>query len=208
MSWLRVCRELSLEWFDLPEVRGLRLRLVQEQEAARPLSPGVTRALMDHPPFWCLVWPSGRLLARMLASGAIDCRGKSVLDFGCGGGAVGLAAALSGAERVVCCDLDPEALEMTRLNAAASGVEVETLERAPSDTFDLTLLADVLYDHDNLPLLEHLREGCRELWVADSKMHDPLPGLKKVRVFEEVAALPDLDPHGEFSSVSLYKSSS
>ena len=49
-------------------------------------------------------------------------RGKSVLDIGVGSGIISLYAALLGAERVVSTDINPAALETTRLNAAEIGV--------------------------------------------------------------------------------------
>ena len=49
-------------------------------------------------------------------------RGKSVLDIGVGSGIISLYAALLGAERVVSTDVNPAALEATRLNAAEIGV--------------------------------------------------------------------------------------
>ena len=49
-------------------------------------------------------------------------RGKSVLEIGVGSGIISLYAALLGAERVVSTDINPAALETTRLNAAEIGV--------------------------------------------------------------------------------------
>lgn len=47
---------------------------------------------------------------------------ERVLDVGCGSGTVGVAAALLGSGRVVCIDIDPEAIVATTANAAANGV--------------------------------------------------------------------------------------
>jgi ribosomal protein L11 methyltransferase len=48
-------------------------------------------------------------------------RGRSVIDYGCGSGILGLAALKLGAARVVAVDLDPQALQATRDNAMANG---------------------------------------------------------------------------------------
>lgn len=61
-----------------------------------------------------------------------------VLDVGSGSGVLSIAAALSGAE-VVALDIDPEALETTRVNAADNGV-------ADRVTVDPRHLADVVAD--------------------------------------------------------------
>ena len=50
----------------------------------------------------------------------------SLLDVGCGSGVVAIAAAKLGFDPVHAVDLDPQAIEATRRNAEANGVEIET----------------------------------------------------------------------------------
>jgi ribosomal protein L11 methyltransferase len=52
-----------------------------------------------------------------------------LLDIGCGSGVLAIAAARVGFAPVVALDIDPLAIEATRGNAAANGVEVEVLLR-------------------------------------------------------------------------------
>lgn len=59
----------------------------------------------------CLEWLDGQMI-----------KGKCVLDYGCGSGVLGIAAALKGAQRVICVDNDPQALEVAAENAARNGV--------------------------------------------------------------------------------------
>lgn len=49
--------------------------------------------------------------------------GKTVLDFGSGSGILGIAAAMLGASRVYCVEIDPMANDNARENAALNGVE-------------------------------------------------------------------------------------
>jgi ribosomal protein L11 methyltransferase len=60
---------------------------------------------------------------------AMDLHNKLVLDFGCGSGVLAIAAVRLGAARAIACDVDPRALEATRANAIANGVDgrIETL---------------------------------------------------------------------------------
>src|SRR5699024_6459259 len=51
-----------------------------------------------------------------------DLVGKTVLDFGCGSGVLGIAALLLGAKEVFACDIDPQAIAATRENAKLNGV--------------------------------------------------------------------------------------
>lgn len=68
--------------------------------------------------------------------------GARVIDYGCGSGILGLAAAKLGAARIESFDIDPQALIATAANAAANGVaeRVRTVERDR----DLEAGADVL----------------------------------------------------------------
>lgn len=76
------------------------------------LDPGLAFGTGTHPTTaMCLEWLD-----------YADIRARSVVDYGCGSGVLGIAAALKGAAGVVCVDNDPQALEATRDNAARNGV--------------------------------------------------------------------------------------
>ena len=53
---------------------------------------------------------------------AHDFDGKSVVDYGCGSGVLGIAACIKGATRVVGVDNDPQALIATEDNAVRNGI--------------------------------------------------------------------------------------
>lgn len=74
-----------------------------------------------------------------------DIQGKTVIDYGCGSGILGIAAALLGAERVIAVDTDPQALQATQDNARRNDVTVETYlpDACPQLRCDL-LLANIL----------------------------------------------------------------
>lgn len=57
--------------------------------------------------------------------GGLDLSGATVADIGCGTGVLAIGAARLGAE-VTAVDIDPDAVEVTRENAARNGVEVRT----------------------------------------------------------------------------------
>jgi ribosomal protein L11 methyltransferase len=78
-----------------------------------------------------------------------------VLDLGCGTGVLGVAAAVLGAARVVCVDLDLDAVVTTRRNCALNGVSRRvvavggTLAAVGRTVFDVVLAnihADILVD--------------------------------------------------------------
>jgi ribosomal protein L11 methyltransferase len=51
-----------------------------------------------------------------------DPTGKTIIDYGCGSGILAVAALLLGARHALATDTDPQALEVTRENAARNGV--------------------------------------------------------------------------------------
>jgi ribosomal protein L11 methyltransferase len=77
--------------------------------------------------------------------------GEKLLDYGCGSGILAIAAAKLGAARVDGVDNDPIALDVTRGNARANGVELRAFapQALPPDRYDL-VVANILAQ----PLIE------------------------------------------------------
>ncbi len=184
----------------------IRLWLVDPSNMDRSFSPEETRRILEDPPYWSFCWASGLVLARWLAERPDWVRGKRVLDFGAGSGVAAIAAAKAGAAEVVACDLDPLAIASCRANAALNGVELSySLDFfAEEDRFDLIIVADVLYDRANLPLLDAFLTRGQEALVADSRVKDfQHPRYTRLGLLE-ACTWPDLAEPAEFRNVSLY----
>lgn len=82
-----------------------------------------------------------RLVARALQKHAKEVRGKTILDVGCGSGILALVALSLGASRAVAIDVDPDAIEVTKENAARNQMSVEASTTALAD---LDLVAPVV----------------------------------------------------------------
>lgn len=118
LSWREVAdQDWERAWMDRfqPMQFGEKLWIVPsgmqapEDRGALILSldPGLAFGTGTHPTTaLCLEWIDAQ-----------DFNGLAVLDYGCGSGVLGIAAALKGAARVVCVDNDPQALEATAANA-------------------------------------------------------------------------------------------
>lgn len=189
----------------LPETE-LELWLIDGDNMDRAFSPEETRRILHEPPYWSFCWASGLAMARYLVEQPHWVAGKRVLDFGAGSGVAGIAALKAGALEVVACDLDPLALAACQANALLNDVTLGYSEDffAEDDRFDLILVADVLYDRANLPLLDQFLSRGREALVADSRVRDfQHPLYRRIEMLEAMT-LPDLAEPEEFRHVSLY----
>lgn len=187
----------------------IRLWLVDPSNMERSFSPEETRRILEEPPYWSFCWASGLALARWLAQHPEWVRGKRVLDFGAGSGVAAIAAARAGAAEVVACDLDPLAIAACRANAGLNGVQLNYSADffAEEDRFDLIIVADVLYDRANLPLLDAFLSRGREALVADSRVRDFQHPLYTRLGLLDACTWPDLAEPAEFRNVSLYHAS-
>jgi ribosomal protein L11 methyltransferase len=118
------------------------------------LDPGLAFGTGTHPTTrMCLRW-----IARQGEGGA----GRRVLDYGCGSGILAIGAAKFGAQVIDAVDIDPAAVESTRLNAEANGVRLQAaLPDAAEGRYD-TVLANILATPLKVlaPLLcAHVAEG-------------------------------------------------
>ncbi|OZY60876.1 protein methyltransferase [Pseudomonas lundensis] len=190
---------------DLPDT-SLKLWLIDAQNMNRAFTPDETRRILYEPPYWAFCWASGLALARYLADQPHWVKGKRVLDFGAGSGVAAIAAAKAGALEVLACDLDPLALAACQANAALNQVQLSYSSDffGEADRFDLILVADVLYDRENLPLLDQFLTRGQQTLVADSRVRDFRHPLYRQLESLKALTLPDLaEPH-EFRDVSLY----
>ena len=184
----------------------LKLWLIDPANMERAFNPEETRRILEEPPYWCFCWASGLVLARWLAERPEWVRGKRVLDFGAGSGVAAIAAAKAGALEVVACDLDPLALAACRANAQLNDVQLSYSEDffAEADRFDLIIVADVLYDRANLPLLDQFLSRGQQALVADSRVRDFQHPLYQRIGLLDACTWPDLAEPAEFRLVSLY----
>ncbi|WP_337956260.1 class I SAM-dependent methyltransferase [Devosia sp. ZB163] len=157
---------------------GSGLRRLEEQ--------GWSRAA----PYWAYIWSGGAVLARHLAEHPDAVAGRTVLDLGCGGGIVAIAAARAGARKVYAADIDRFARAATELNAAANEVAVEILpDLDPLPPIDLILAGDVFYDagaaRRSTTQLDSFRAAGIEVLVGDpGRAHLPTDRLVELAAYD------------------------
>lgn len=201
----KVLPEASLAPTPLPRIPALRLWLLADILSSRALSPETVNRLMEAPPYWSFCWASGQVLGAWLLAHPEAVAGRTVVDVGSGSGVVALSAALAGAARVMACDLDPYARRAVEENATLNGLRVETCQ-ALDDCLpqaDVLTAADILYDRDNLSLLETFR-AVPTVWLADSRIPglNP-PGYRRLAV-DQATTWPDLGESREYNEVRLF----
>lgn len=114
-------------WRDVPDPEAVNVML----------DPGLAFGTGTHPTTsLCLKWLDG-----------LDLEGKTVVDFGCGSGILGIAALKLGAKRVIGIDIDPQALLASQDNANRNGVgeqiELFLPDKQPAMEADV-VLANIL----------------------------------------------------------------
>ncbi len=136
-------------WCDVPEPEAVNLML----------DPGLAFGTGTHPTTaLCLRWLDG-----------IDVQGKTVIDYGCGSGILGIAALLLGANKVIAIDNDPQALVATEDNLMRNQLERSRLITAlPEQTPDIE--ADILLANILAKPLYQLRDTLAELLKPDGQL--------------------------------------
>jgi predicted nicotinamide N-methyase len=165
-------------------------------------------------PFWAIAWPAAVVLARHILNNRSLVAGKTVLDLGCGGGLPGIAAARSGARRVIANDIDPVALEITRRNSVANKVSLEInplnlTENIGAVAANVILVADLFYHRTaSAALVAFLRQEQKkgtEVIIADgNRPFAPATGIT-VLMQETVPVSMELEgvPHREVRLLSF-----
>ncbi|MCG8670477.1 MAG: 50S ribosomal protein L11 methyltransferase [Pseudomonadales bacterium] len=191
---------------SLPRANPLKLALIDPAFDDSCLSQDVQNKLMDDPPYWIFCWASGYALAELILKEQIDVSNKVVVDFGAGGGAGAIAAALAGASKVYACDIDPVGNEVLALNALINKVSIEIVDDlAKADGVDLLIAADVLYERANYHFLDLFLTAAPDIVVADSRLKS-MPN-ENYTLVETVntTSFPDFNEALEFNEVKFYR---
>jgi predicted nicotinamide N-methyase len=191
----------------LPGCPEIRLALINSDFPTGPLPPDVMHAVIARPAYWAFCWGSGLGLARALLDAPEYVAGRQVLDLGSGSGVAGIAAKLAGASRVTACDIDADACLASALNAELNGVSIEVVDALAKvpEPVDVVLMADVLYDRANLPLLDAASALRAHVIVADSRIRD-LERSDFTPIFElQALTFPNLGEFDEFRTVRLFE---
>lgn len=111
-------------WAEAPEPGAINLLL----------DPGLAFGTGSHPTtHLCLRWLDQQ-----------DLKGKTLIDYGCGSGILGIAALLLGADKVIAIDNDPQALLASRDNAKRNQIADQRLITCLPDAIPDNSLADIM----------------------------------------------------------------
>jgi predicted nicotinamide N-methyase len=155
-------------------------------------------------PYWAFCWACGAVLARWILDHPQIVREKDVIDFGCGCGVVGIAAAIAGARSVTAVDSDPNAIVAVSENAMLNGVTIQPSPREPLPRADVLFAADILYERSNLTLLAEFPLMAEEIWLADSRIPVlPHAGYRLI-TRSGSATVPSLSESARVQQVRIY----
>lgn len=188
---------------ELPELPRMRLGLINDDFPTGPLPEEVMRAVIAQPAYWAFCWGSGLALAQFLLEQPDWVSGKSIIDLGSGSGVAGIAAAMAGAAQVTACDTDADARLASEVNAALNDVEITVADQLPEHC-DVLLMADVLYDKQNLPLLGLAQQHADTVLVADSRVTTlPDPAYQEIANIKSLT-FPNLGEFDEFNTAHVF----
>jgi predicted nicotinamide N-methyase len=178
---------LTTALFPVPLAPEISLYLADAQVGLFDLTGGEFRS-DEPPPFWAFVWAGGQALARYVLDHPEEFSGRTVLDVAAGSGVAAIAAAKAGAAAVTAIDLDRNATEAIRRNAAANDVTVTAapMDVTDSPVTDVLLAGDVFYsptvaERMTGVLRDRARRGARIL------VGDPGRGYFPERLLVQVA---------------------
>ena len=205
----RTLPDAELEITRLPAVEQIQLALINTDFQTGPLPADAMHRVIANPAYWAFCWGSGLALARWILSSAEFVANKRIVDVGCGCGVGAIAAKLAGAAEVVACDNDPDALMVTRANAELNGVDLHYADDVTelSGHFDLILMADVLYDKSNYPLLETVKDLATDIIVADSRIQSIDDPSFTAFYQSEALTYPNLGEFDQFKDVRFFRAS-
>jgi len=174
-----------------PLVPEIKLHLVHE---ITPIWEATEKEMNEvdlAPPYWAFAWAGGQALARYILDNPELVAGKRVLDFGAGGGIVGIAAHMSGAGRVEAADIDRFAAAAVALNAEINGVSIEITTRDLIDAepaWDVILAGDICYEGPAAARMEawfrHLASSGVRVYIGDpGRTYLPKEGLEKITAY-------------------------
>ncbi|MGB7390635.1 50S ribosomal protein L11 methyltransferase [Marinomonas sp.] len=110
-------------WREVPDENAITLML----------DPGLAFGTGTHPTTaLCLQWLD-----------SIDCENKTIIDYGCGSGILGIAGLLLGANNMVGIDIDPQAVQATQANAERNQIDPARIE-VKLPPYESDLQADIV----------------------------------------------------------------
>jgi predicted nicotinamide N-methyase len=187
-------------------VPELTLRLVTDDCDWWRLRPEELEARGIPEPFWAFAWAGGQALARYILDHPESVRDRSVIDFGCGGGIVALAALKAGARFVDGTELDPWALEAARINLqayekqTAFWLEDWTARDLPQGS--VLLLGDMHYE---AALTARLLDWFQSLETATILVGDPNRGFLQVEEKSKAESKSESRDSGSFECLKEYR---
>ena len=205
----RTLPDARLQVTPLPTVEQIKLALINTDYQTGPLPADVMRAVIESPAYWAFCWGSGLALARWLLQNPGVVASKRVADVGCGCGIGAIAAKMAGANEVTTCDSDEDALLSARTNAGLNNVSLAFADDVAclDNGFDLILMADVLYDKSNYPLLQIAKSLAHTTIVADSRVQSIDDTDFAIFHCSEALTYPNIGEFDEFRHVRFFRAS-
>jgi predicted nicotinamide N-methyase len=167
-------------------------------------------------PYWADVWPASIALSRTVR--AMDGRGQTLLELGCGAGLV-TAVALKAGFEVTASDYYDDALQFARVNGRGNAArEPHTMildwRHLPTviQAFDVVVASDVLYERGYGPAVARaiattLRSGGRALISDPGRVGSPMffDALRDLGLRHVGATVVTVSHHGRDHAITVHE---
>lgn len=161
----------------------------------------------SEPPYWAIVWPGGRALARFILDQPQYFKGHKILDLGCGSGIASLALCHAGAE-VTAVDHSLESLLLLRRGARMQNYRISCVQAdllryqvAQLLTYDGVVMGDLFYEEPlatkATQILRLLKKEKISHYAADAlRLYRPQSGVRIVQTYR-TPVLPEIESVSE-----------
>jgi predicted nicotinamide N-methyase len=164
-------------------------------------------------PYWAKVWEASMVLAYFLGKQPVVL-GQKILEIGAGLGVVGIYAALLG-HQVTISDINEDALQFARANAALNNVrnlevrKIDWNDFTFTETYDVIVGSEIVYDRKSYPalvqfLLRTLQPGGMIFLAKNAELHAPAFFVELTQFFEFKQTTQTIHSDGESQQIVLY----
>ena len=193
-EWKKYYKPISFDGFTIVPI-WLNYKAKKGEKIVK-LDPGLAFGTGSHPTTrLCLVYFK-------------DFTGKDVIDVGCGSGVLGITASYLGAKSVYMCDIDPQAIQASKMNVELNDIDKSNITIELADLLNTNKKADIIVSNMTAEILNKLAPNIIEHLKPNGEVI--ISGILQDRIDEVIAeytkiglSVESIQADGEWRSILL-----